>query len=143
MAGYFEIDRALTERINRDVEGLLCDCEDCQRYYRYMAQLPANAKEFFEVAGLDPQKCQELWGYYTDEHGYTHYDGFFYIAVKSTPAPKRFSISAERKAFTYGQFSFRVRLSHLTTGALILQFDAALPAREDCDSGPVDGEPIW
>ena len=79
MSAYFEIDKTLTEQINRTIQTPICECEDCQYYYQYMKQLPVTAKEFFVESGIDPEKCQELWAYFPNDNGYTHYSGFFIL----------------------------------------------------------------
>lgn len=34
-----------------------------------------------EASGIDPEKYQELWAYFPNDNGFTHYSGYFYIAV--------------------------------------------------------------
>ena len=127
MPACFAIDKALTEQINRTLQSPVCECKDCQRYYQYMKQLPATAKEFFTESGIEPDMCQELWAYLSDDNGYTHYSGFFYIAVKSAPLSERFTITTDWKTLDYGFCSFQIRLEYLADGKPILGFEAHLP----------------
>lgn len=127
MSQYFEIVKYQTEQINRTVEPFICDCPDCQRYYKYMKQLPESAKAFFEESGIDPVKCQELWAYFPDDNGYTHYSGYFYIAVTDAKVSKPFNITKEWKTLDFVDCIFRVRLEYTTAGKTILGFEADLP----------------
>lgn len=123
----FEIDRFQTEQINLAVKSHRCECSDCQWFYRYMNQLPSSAKAFFVETGIDPVKCQELWAYFPNDNGFTHYSGYFYIAVKKAAASKPFNITRNWKTLDFGFCSFRIRLEYTTEGKTILGFEANLP----------------
>lgn len=100
----FEIDRLQTEKINHAVKSHRCECSDCQWFYRYMNQIPSSAKAFFVETGIDPVKCQELWAYFPNDNGFTHYSGYFYIAVKKTEASKPFNITRDWKTLDFGSW---------------------------------------
>ena len=129
---FFEIDPYLTQKINESVEPVSCECPDCQWYCKFMKQLSASAGAFFVETGIDPLKCQELWGY-DSLYGYNHYTGFFYIAVHKTEQESQFCITREYKALEYDICRFRIRLEELNTGETILGFEADLPLPESKD----------
>lgn len=132
MPAYFSIDKTRTEQINQAIDDPLCECDNCQWFYYYMKHIPAAAKEFFLESGLDPEKCQELWAYFPHDNGHAHYSGFFYIAIKSSPISKPFTISSDWKVFGYGSFSFQVRLEYtIDDKQPILGFEAHLPEKPD------------
>ena len=66
MSAYFEIDKTLTEQINRTIQTPICECEDCQYYYQYMKQLPVTAKEFFVESGIDPENVPRTMGIFPE-----------------------------------------------------------------------------
>ena len=112
MPDYFEIDKIQTEQINLNVAAHRCECSDCQWYYQYMQHLPASAKAFFEASGIEPVKCQELWAYFPNDNGFSHYS---------------FYITQTWRTLEYGICSFRIRLEYTTDGKTILGFEASLP----------------
>ena len=136
MPDIFEIDKLQTERINFALESHRCECSDCQRYYRFMEQLPPSAREFFVVSGIDPVKCQELWAYFPNDNGFTYYSGYFYIAIKKAKALKPFNISKDWKTLDYGICCFRIRLEYTTDGKSILGFEASLPIEKPLPTIP-------
>ncbi len=127
MCASFKINKVRTEQINRSIESHMCDCPDCQRYYRYIKQLPPPAKAFFEETGTDPVKCQELWAYFPSDNGYTHYSGFFFIAVKPSALSGRLTLTKDWKTLNFGSCTFRVRLEYTSDKKSIMGFEADLP----------------
>ncbi len=128
---FFEIDPFLTRKISESVEPVSCECPDCQWYCEFMKQLPVSAAAFFAETGLDPLKCQELWGYHTHDNGYNHYSGFFYIAVNKTEQESRFCITGDCKTLEYDICRFRIWLEGTRDGKTILGFEADLPESKD------------
>lgn len=124
---YFEIDKLETEQINRSLPSDMCSCPDCQRYYQYMKKLPLPAKTFFEAMGIAPEKCQELWAYFPNDNGYSHYCGFFFIVVRPVEIPGSFALTKDWKTFDYDECSFRVRLEYMDDKKTIMGFEADLP----------------
>lgn len=127
MPDFFEIDKIQTEQINLNVAAHRCECSDCQWYYQYMQHLPASAKAFFEASGIEPVKCQELWAYFPNDNGFSHYSGYFYVAVKKVKTSTPFYITENWRTLEYGICSFRIRLEYTTDGKTILGFEASLP----------------
>lgn len=127
MSVSFKIDKLGTQQIHSSLELNMCDCPDCQRYYQYMKQLLLPAKTFFEEAGIDPMKCQELWAYFPDDNGYVHYSGFFYVSVKPAESSGPFIVTEDWKTLDYGICSFRVRLEYTADKKTIIGFEADLP----------------
>lgn len=121
------IDKDKTKELSNSIDFIPCDCNDCKHYYECIKELVPEAKLFFDSIGIVLDKCQELWCYFPDDNGFSHYSGYFKVAMKASAKKSKDSITKNWEALDFGKCHFRIRLEIDKNGNTILGFEADLP----------------
>lgn len=121
------IDKDKTKALNLNVDFIPCNCENCMQYYWHIKNLAPKVKLFFDEIGIPLDKCQELWCYWPNHNGNSHYSGYFKVALKNPTIKSQYSFTKDWENLEFDKYRFRIRLEYDMSGNTILGFEADIP----------------